>query len=157
MVIRTRFDEYEIEVRIESLEDLESAYLSLLSARRELREIQDKHRLLVLADSCRDAASAYWIVASDGRRRVNLDDRGEGIMLSLLDSYPDSRKVKDIVGDTDYPQSSVSDYLNGVAGDIGSCFEKVEGKWKLTDLGLLAIARFLKVLEEDDRVQPQSD
>jgi hypothetical protein len=148
MILRTKIDEFELDVRVSDIPSLESAYLSLLNARRELREIQEKHRLLILAESSQTAAAKYWIQSDEKSTITNIEDKAFGIMLSLLESYPKPKMAKAIVEDTGYPKSSVSEYLNGISGDKGFCFEKEGKEWKLTTDGLFSISKFLKTVEE---------
>jgi hypothetical protein len=124
MVIRTKLDEYELEIKIDDITKLESAYTTLLNACNEFRKIQEKHKLRVIVDSLKNAVTPYWAHRADGDRIIGIDDRAIGIMLSLLDIYPKTKLVKTIATETGYPPSSVSDYLNGVTGNRGSCFEK---------------------------------
>ncbi|MHA1615163.1 MAG: hypothetical protein ACTSYJ_09985 [Candidatus Thorarchaeota archaeon] len=156
MVLRTKINEFELEVRIVDTSDIESAFLSLLNAQRELREIQEKHSLLILADSSRIAAAKYWIRTDEEPRITNLEDKASGIMLSLLESYPKTKMVKTIVNETSYTNSTVSDYLNGITGGKGFCFETEDKKWKLTYDGLLSISKFLKTIEDPtEKINPE--
>jgi hypothetical protein len=150
MIIRTRVGDFDFEVRINNLSEIENAYLSLLDARREFKEIQEKHKMLILIDSTKDAASPYWVITSESQRKIESDDKAKSILLSLLDSYPEPKLVKTIVFETEIPKSTISDYLNGVTGDVGTCFEKVKGGWKLTHEGLYSIAKILKTIDEPD-------
>ena len=118
-----------------------------MDARRELREIQEKHSLLILADKSQRAATKYWTYADEKSRITNVDDKGLCIMLSLLKSYPQSKKAKIIIEETSFPGSTLSEYLHGKKGGKGSCFQQEGKEWKLTADGLFSISKFLKTDE----------
>ena len=150
MVFRTKVDEFEFEVEISDISDIEAAYLQLLNVRKELTKIQEKHSLLLLTIESRNVAAKYWIRKDDCNYLEEMKDKAVGIMLSLLDVYPDTKMIKTIVQESGIPRSTVSDYLNGITGGKGSCFEKEGSKWKLTIEGLTTIFKFLKVSEEPE-------
>ena len=68
-------------------------------------------------------------------------------MLSLLDSHPKPKLVKTIASETGIPKSTVSDYLNGVSGDVGPCFIKSLKGWELTPEGVYSVAKLLNTID----------
>ncbi len=61
------------------------------------------------------------------------------VALSLLDSWPDSKRVTDIQVETGLSQGHVSNILEGRRGDVGHWFEKERDLWKLSPIGVRAI------------------
>ena len=98
----------------------------------------------------REELSGKEVIESDAKKVIiKTNDKIIRILLSLLDSYPDCKRVTDIVSDTGHPQPTVSRYLTGYTGSKGHCFEECEDGWKLTPDGVFEIAKFLGIEREE--------
>ncbi|MHA1909171.1 MAG: hypothetical protein ACW98Y_17885, partial [Candidatus Thorarchaeota archaeon] len=136
IAIRSKLDEIEFEIQIDNIKELEDAYLLMLDARQSLGEIKLKHQSLIIAKRCQEISSKYMKITEEEKKIINIDDRSMMIMLSLLDSFPESRKVVDIAEETNIPRPTVSKYLNGHAGDKAYCFSKSGDEWTLSSKGI---------------------
>ena len=65
------------------------------------------------------------------------------VALSLLDSWPDSKRVTYIQVETGLSQGHVSNILEGRRGDVGHWFEKEGELWKLSAIGARAIVEIV--------------
>jgi hypothetical protein len=150
MVLRTKINEFEFEVRILDISDIESAYLYLLNARKELIEVREKQSLLMLANLARNAATKYWI-ESDGKRTVQgVSDKPVGMMISLLDVYPQTKKGAVVASEIDISQPAVSRYFTGSLGEHTDYFEETDDGWRLSEEGIHYIAKWLDVVEIEE-------
>lgn len=86
----------------------------------------------------------FWTF-DDGDRRIS-SEISEGplkVALSILDSWPEGKLVKDIETDTGLSQGHVSNILAGRKGDAGKWFSKDGDKWLLTSLGIDSVVKEL--------------
>ena len=115
--LKTTIDEFEIELQISGIDRIEEGYLSLMKARKKIVETKQKYKLLMIADKCGEEAIQHWDVSENKRILIGIDEKANGIMLSLLSSYPECRRVSDIISDTKYAQATVSRYFSGSLGN----------------------------------------
>ncbi len=82
-----------------------------------------------------------FIVRDDKERRIaeQVTEGPHKVALSLLDNWPDSKRVTDISTETGLSTGSVSNILAGRQGGVGSWFEKEGELWKLSTTGVRAI------------------
>lgn len=145
MTISTEASGFKIEIQIDSLDHLEDAYLLLLDAKAHLRAIEQKHKVRQIAENCKEGASRFWIRV-EGRNRIQgVDDTPIGMMLSLLDAYPETKQVGLIASEVGVSQPAVSRYLSGSLGNHTVYFEECDKGWKLSDEGVLHLAEWLDV------------
>jgi hypothetical protein len=119
----------QIEVWLRSEDEFREGYALLrrLCERAEFEELRlDLDRFRVRDDEGHRIAEQV----TEGTHRV---------ALSLLDSWPDSKRVTDISTETGLTPGSVSNILAGRQGGVGSWFEKERDLWKLSPIGARAI------------------
>ncbi|MGV9170163.1 MAG: hypothetical protein ACOC38_09520 [Promethearchaeia archaeon] len=66
-----------------------------------------------------------------------------GIVLSLLDCYPECKQESTIAFEIGGSHPTVSRYLTGDLGNYGQYFEKCNGEYRLTEEGVLFISEWL--------------
>lgn len=143
IILRTSIDDLEIEIRLDSQDEIEAAYLSLLDIKKKVREIKQKHRILLIAESAKEKANRFWIQEGDRRTLEGVEEIPITMMLSLLDTFPDCKAGSVVADETRNTHPTVSRYFTGKRGEHSSYFEKCDGSWKLTNDGVTFIAKWL--------------
>ena len=143
ITLRIKIDELEMEVSADGISNLESAYLLLLNAKTKLGEIKRKYHALLIAEEAKGKANRYWIEIEDKRKLKDIDETPIAMMLSLLESYPESKKGSIISEETGIGHPTISKYFSGTYGEHSSYFEKDNSEWKLSSEGVLFIDRWL--------------
>ncbi|TFF96919.1 hypothetical protein EU546_00285, partial [Candidatus Thorarchaeota archaeon] len=130
ITLRLREDDLEIEIHLDKTENLEEAYLEILSVQSRLRGIRRKHQLYQVAELLREASADYWEETGEGRR---IDERLEAplrIALSYLESYPESRQGSVVATEARCSSATVTQYVRGNLGEHSRFFDKCNGEWK---------------------------
>jgi hypothetical protein len=143
ITLRGTFDNLEVEVHANDLIDLESAYISLMTVIDKLEEIRTKIQLLRSVSMVSEKAAGFWDDSNTSKKITGVKDTLSAVLLSLLDSYPDCKKVTEIAEEVGVAHSSISRYISGEYGGHPEYFEKCNGDWKLSEAGVSCIAKWL--------------
>jgi hypothetical protein len=150
IVLRFRDEDIELEIQVSGIQDLEGAYLDLLSVKTELKKIRQKHRVLILADTSRAVASEYWIRAENGPKIKDNVELPLRIILSLLDSYPECKQGSIIASEINSTHPTVSRYFTGERGNHSQYFERCNGDYRLSEQGVFFIADWLGISHQSE-------
>jgi hypothetical protein len=145
MKLSTEVSGFKVEIKLQSIDDLENAYLVLLDAKSRLHELERKHRVRLIADRCKDKTKEYWAKSEDKKVVQGVDDAPIGMMISLLEVFPQTKKGSVVASEVGISQPAVSRYFTGSLGEHSEYFEEVEDGWRISEKGVLFLADWLGV------------
>jgi hypothetical protein len=147
MKLSTEVSGFKVEIKLQSIDDLENAYLVLLNVKSRLLELEQKHRVRLIADHCREKTKQYWVVSEEKKSIQGIDDKPIGMMISLLDVYPQTKKGSVVASEVGISQPAVSRYFTGSLGEHSEYFEEVEDGWRLSEKGVQFLSNWLGIDE----------
>jgi len=147
MMLSAEISGFKIEIKLNSIDDLKNAYLVLLDLKSRFHEIEQKHKIRIIAEKCKMKTKQYWIETDNKRIIQGVDDKPIGMMISLIDVYPESKKGSLVASEVGISHPAVSRYFSGSLGEHSDYFEEKEDGWRLSEEGVIYLENWIGAKE----------